>query len=430
MATYVAIRHNHFYRLLGGKISLGTEIDLGKIKPISYRMGLVIAERVVVEPKLTLDEIVEKATEQGTLAVSSQFQFSLIANDDKPASAHYAGDGYDNKFGRQLIRKLYIDGMFKQDLDRSWYDEAATNEALRMSNPPFDNLKDLFETLDLETDLLGRGSSMIVEARSPALLLPESKARSSQLELHFETGRLVHPGPLGLSYIAKTKAGRGASSTVGGSQMKPRPSADEGWRYFERYPLAEAQSVKVFLSYGGASLGEFEFNVEPTQETRPAKEEAKTLDKGNRDKSKRVFVVHGHDVAAREGVARFIQKLGLEPIILHEQPDGGKTIIEKFEHNSDVSYAVVLLTPDDVGSKRGDSTSKPRPRQNVIFELGYFVGVLGRSHVAALVKGEVERPSDYDGVVYISLDDHDAWKMKLARELQTAGHAIDMNNVL
>ena len=65
--------------------------------------------------------------------------------------------------------------------------------------------------------------------------------------------------------------------------------------------------------------------------------------------SKDIFIVHGRDNAVKEEVARFIDKLGLHPIILHEKPDRGKTIIEKFEHHSDVGFAVVLLTPDDVG---------------------------------------------------------------------------------
>jgi len=141
----------------------------------------------------------------------------------------------------------------------------------------------------------------------------------------------------------------------------------------------------------------------------------------------KVFLVHGHDESARESTARFLEKLGLEPIILHEQPNAGRTIIEKVEKYAEVAFAVVLLTPDDVGGSASDPQAlNSRARQNVILELGYFIGRLGRAHVAALLKGDVEKPSDYDGVVYIVMDTGGAWKIQLARELKTAGLNIDL----
>lgn len=148
------------------------------------------------------------------------------------------------------------------------------------------------------------------------------------------------------------------------------------------------------------------------------------------DPSTEIFIVHGHDEAAKEGVARFLEKLGLRPIILHEQANAGLTIIEKFERYSNVAFAVVLLTPDDKGAAK-DSTHdlKPRARQNVILELGYFVGKLGRSAVCALHKGGVELPSDIQGVVYVDMDNAGAWKIALAREIKEAGLPIDMNKV-
>jgi predicted nucleotide-binding protein len=146
----------------------------------------------------------------------------------------------------------------------------------------------------------------------------------------------------------------------------------------------------------------------------------------------KVFVVHGHDEVARETVARFISKLGLEPIILHERPNKGRTIITKFrEEAAEVGYAVVLLTPDDHGSAVPlvIGRSRFRARQNVIFELGFFIGALGPDRVAALVKGNIERPSDFDGVVYISLD-NGGWRTDLARELNAAGLDFDPAKVL
>lgn len=130
-------------------------------------------------------------------------------------------------------------------------------------------------------------------------------------------------------------------------------------------------------------------------------------------------------------MARFLEKLGLKPIILHEQPNAGRTIIEKVERYSEVAFAVVLLTPDDVGGVAANPEPlNPRARQNVILELGYFLGKLGRAHVAALLKGDVERPSDYDGVVYIAMDSGGAWKLQLARELKTAGLNVDLNDAI
>jgi hypothetical protein len=143
-----------------------------------------------------------------------------------------------------------------------------------------------------------------------------------------------------------------------------------------------------------------------------------------------VFIVHGHDEAPRDSVARFIEKLGFEAIILHERPNKGRTIITKFREESvGVGFAVVLMTPDDLGKAKEDTDLKHRARQNVIFELGFFIGALRPEHVAALVKGDIDLPSDYDGVVYISMDKED-WRNKLAKELEAANYHIDWNKVM
>ncbi len=148
--------------------------------------------------------------------------------------------------------------------------------------------------------------------------------------------------------------------------------------------------------------------------------------------SQRVFLVHGHDEAALHAVARFLEQIGLVVIVLREQPNNGRTIIEKFEAYSDVGFAVVLLTPDDRG---GASGAKPehqqsRPRQNVILELGYFLGRLGRRRVCALYTEGVEIPSDYSGVLYIKLETGGAWKLDLAKEMKVAGLTMDLNRAV
>jgi predicted nucleotide-binding protein len=142
---------------------------------------------------------------------------------------------------------------------------------------------------------------------------------------------------------------------------------------------------------------------------------------------RRVFVVHGHDDGSREIVARFLEKLEFEAVILHEQANQGRTVIEKVEAYGDVGFAVVLLTPDDEGCVKG-GTPEPRARQNVILELGYFIGRLGRGKVCALKRGALEIPSDYAGVVYESMEGN--WRQALGRELQEAGHEIDWNKVM
>jgi predicted nucleotide-binding protein len=126
-----------------------------------------------------------------------------------------------------------------------------------------------------------------------------------------------------------------------------------------------------------------------------------------------------------------LEKLDLNPIILHEQPDRGRTIIQKFEDYSDVGFAVILLTPDDIGYKKNKpEEGKQRARQNVIFELGYFIGKLGHENVCALYKEGVELPSDIQGRLYVPMDSAEGWHLKLSREIKDAGIEIDLNRVI
>jgi predicted nucleotide-binding protein len=145
---------------------------------------------------------------------------------------------------------------------------------------------------------------------------------------------------------------------------------------------------------------------------------------------RKVFVVHGHEDGPREAVARFLERIDFEPIILHEQANRGRTVIEKVEAHGDVGFAVVLLTPDDEGCLKGEKP-QPRPRQNVLLELGYFAGRLGRANVCALKVGDMELPSDFGGVVWEKFDGTaGGWKSALARELKAAGFKIDASKVV
>lgn len=135
----------------------------------------------------------------------------------------------------------------------------------------------------------------------------------------------------------------------------------------------------------------------------------------------RVFVVHGQNGSARTAVAAELSRLGLEAIVLHEQPNMGRHLLTKFIEEAElVTFAVVLMTDDDVGSIKGGAPA-PRARQNVILELGYFLSHLGQPRVCALITPGLETPSDFDGIVYIRMDDAGSWRAELARELRAAG---------
>jgi hypothetical protein len=146
--------------------------------------------------------------------------------------------------------------------------------------------------------------------------------------------------------------------------------------------------------------------------------------------SQKVFVVHGHDEGIRNTVARYLEQLGLDVVILHEKPNRGLTIIEKVEAHSDVGFAVVILTPDDMGAPiKNKKKMKKRARQNVILELGYFMALLGRKNVSALYVKGVELPSDFDGVLYVPYDKGGSWRTKLAKEIVASGIEVNTKNL-
>lgn len=169
----------------------------------------------------------------------------------------------------------------------------------------------------------------------------------------------------------------------------------------------------VFLTY----LEEFQEPQEPISEV------AKT----NATGVPSVFIVHGHDEALKQAVARLIEKQGIKAIILHEQPNQGATIIEKFERNSDVGAAVCLFTADDTGKAVLEEQDNKRARQNVVFEAGFLMGSLGRDHVIVLADRSIEMPSDLQGVVYT---DSKSWEFEVLKELKAMGFEIDLNKAI
>ncbi|MBL7649679.1 MAG: nucleotide-binding protein [Candidatus Hydrogenedentes bacterium] len=138
----------------------------------------------------------------------------------------------------------------------------------------------------------------------------------------------------------------------------------------------------------------------------------------------RVFVVHGQNDTARNAVVYFLESIGLEGIVLHEQPSMGRHLLTKFIEEAElVTFAVILMTDDDVGSLK-EGVLRPRARQNVILELGYFLARLGQSKVCALITPGLETPSDFDGIVYIRMDNESRWELELRRELVAAGMPV------
>lgn len=151
----------------------------------------------------------------------------------------------------------------------------------------------------------------------------------------------------------------------------------------------------------------------------------------NVELTSKIFIVHGHDDKTKIEVARTLEKLGLSPIILHEQANEGKTIIEKFELHSEVGFAVVIMTCDDLGkAKTSVEEEKYRARQNVILEMGYFIGKLGRDRVFPLYENGVELPSDLYGLLYNALDERGTWKFELVKELKAAGYSVSADSIL
>lgn len=148
--------------------------------------------------------------------------------------------------------------------------------------------------------------------------------------------------------------------------------------------------------------------------------------------SNQIFIVHGHDNEMKNDISRTLETLGLEPIILHEQPNESRTIIQKIQDYSQVGCAVVLLSPDDRGKKADEHRFSLRARQNVIFELGYFIGRLGLNRVLILYKKveTFEFPTDISGILYTPYDEAGAWKMRVVGELQTIGYEIDANKLI
>lgn len=255
---------------------------------------------------------------------------------------------------------------------------------------------------------------------------PMKKKVDEFIRRGIDIGRMeFHPSGNGgpISYVSGPlyDAWMGEINIFNERHLKGHPLHDSIFStYFHKRP----SSYKDMMGHLRALAADSDFFV-----TNPNQPQNST---GRNVMSNKVFIVHGHDETAKLDMARTLEKLGFEAIILHEQPDAGRTIIEKFEDYADVNFAVVLYTECDLGraKEEPEGSEKYRARQNVVLEHGFFIGRLGRDHVCALVKGNVETPGDLSGVVYVPMDKAGAWKMSLAKNMKAAGLSVDTNKFI
>lgn len=188
------------------------------------------------------------------------------------------------------------------------------------------------------------------------------------------------------------------------------------------------KKAKSFLSAYIKEIEDFweDDNIVVTQQPKKIIKQP-TLPQAIKEKSKDIFIVHGHDDGLVAKVQLFLNKIGLNGIVLHEQANLGKVILEKLEYYTNVDFAIVLYTPCDLGKAKEDEELKARARQNVVFEHGYLMGKLGRKNVTFLVDAEIETPGDISGAVYSSVSNH--WQFEILKELKAVGYNVDANNL-
>lgn len=208
------------------------------------------------------------------------------------------------------------------------------------------------------------------------------------------------------------------------------PWKETGSRIYSGYDISEQiqrDNLNAFRRQMGQAKGIIQSAVDALTER--VSESNEELPISRSFDPKKVFIVHGHNESIKQTVARTLETIGLTPIILSEQPDKGRTVIEKFEsEGNDVGFAIVILTADDKGRKNKARTMQSRARQNVVFEMGYFMALLRRERVMLLLQPGVEEPSDLKGVVYTALDKDGSWRYKLVKELREQGYNVSSDS--
>lgn len=216
------------------------------------------------------------------------------------------------------------------------------------------------------------------------------------------------------------------------STIRSFPWKETSSRIYSGYDISaqmQRDNQNAFKRQMGQAKGIIQSAIDALEERVSETNEEESSISGLYDPQK-VFIVHGHNETVKQTVARTLESIGLTPIILAEQPDKGRTVIEKFEHEgNDVGFAVVLLTADDKGRRNKARTMQSRARQNVVFEMGYFMALLGRERVMLLLQPGVEEPSDLKGVVYTALDKDGSWKYRLVKELKEQGYRVTSDSL-
>jgi predicted nucleotide-binding protein len=252
--------------------------------------------------------------------------------------------------------------------------------------------------------------------------IPEVMALEAAIEETLSAA-FGHDTPAYRRYCRAASLDNGPHMSRGGDWIDGPSNYDAQDAHEARQYLSEGKEQSIAMLQQAIRALEAEIADQSDDETQVISA-TKALPSG-----RKVFVVHGKDEAALQAVARFLEQLDLKAIILREQVDAGRTIIEKFEDcAAEVGFAVVLLTPDDIVGEAVDGAAN-RARQNVVFELGYFAGKLGRGRACLMRKGAVEIPSDLHGVIYTELDAAEGWKIKLVKELKAAKLEFDANRM-
>jgi predicted nucleotide-binding protein len=236
------------------------------------------------------------------------------------------------------------------------------------------------------------------------------------------TKRIQRMEPLEIRKVPIVQGIREDRKKADFKELLSKPEVTKG---IEAMETAESRKIPI-----GQGRGEGKKEAEPNELLSKA-DTTKRIETMETANNRRVFIVHGQDEEKKGAVAGLLTNLDLEPVILHEQPGQGMTLVEKFEHYSDVGFAVIILTGDDYGYPKGKpEESKPRPRQDVVFELGFLLGQFNRNCVCALHEEGLELPSDHPGAVFIPYDAGGLWKLLIARAMKVANVPVDLNKAV
>jgi len=311
-------------------------------------------------------------------------------------------------------------------------------------NSVYEAIGDFLDLKQFNGSSDSRLGHLLIYIPNPDARIAKLSLDGLRLQFHLETTVPVNSLTLDISYgdqVSRDKMKLSPSSNDPICDLKFLPSQLQIWLFSKSGELLDFHEETDSYSRGANSilpkvapqtslwtLPELDEDTIPFSTQSPIHKATPAEQVNKNGSNNNVFIIHGHNIELKQAITAFIKKLGLNPIVLDEQANKGLTIIEKFEAHSDVQFAIALLTADDLGRKISEENEllRPRARQNVILEFGYFMGKLGRDRVCGVLGKGVEIPSDYSGVLYIEADRED-WEFKLVKELKAAGLNVDAN---